>query len=281
MSAPIDPRLTALGFKPAAANVRSKRRMFITTEGATSAGKTDFLRRCPPPVVVVDFDRGMEGVAETDIWGNEILRKTIDMPDLDMFGKTTSPGERQIATASYAEFKKLMHDVLSLDIARTLAVETGGHAYSLAQIARFGQIAQLGEVPAAMWTAMQAEYEGIFLEYEKYHCNLIVSHRQGSKFMGLPGDKELKGYKQMQYLSQVHLNFEKRPVRDDRGKAIDFELVRTIVKCRQRLALETPTHPQHEFPVMFLDDDKQQSVGGDFLTIAKAVFPNTTDADWI
>lgn len=279
---PIDARLLQLGYR-SAVRPAGKRRLFITTEGPTATGKTEFIRTCRPPIVVLDFDRGMEGVAEYDIWGNEIAKITLELPDLDEFSKTASPGERQIAKESYARFKKLVEQTLKSGAVGTLCVDTGTAAYTLAQVARFGQIAQLGEVPPAMWTSMQGEFERIFLQYEDYPVNLVVSHRQGEKFMGVKGEKELKGYKQMQHLAQVHLAFEKRWVRDDKQQIVKrpnglpmFEFVRRAVKCRQRIAVEGT-----EFPVVFLDDEMTESVGGDFLTIAQAVFPGTTEADWI
>lgn len=282
----IDPRLAALGYSPVGSAQRGKRRrLFITTEGVPSTGKSDFLRRCPPPQVCIDFDRGMEGVCEYDIWGNEIVHKVIEMPDLDVGGKFATDAEREIAKKSYAQFKQLTTEtfkILSSMGGGTLSVETGGAAYALAQIARFGQIAQLGEVPAAMWTSMQAEFQQIFLQYEDYPVNLVVSHRLGSKFNGAPGETDLKGYKEMQHLSQVHLEFQRvyrrTPVgmieKDARGVEL-FDLVRKVKKCRARLSLLGA-----EFPVMFLDEEMRKSMGGDFATIALAVFPDTTIEDW-
>ncbi len=282
----IDPRLLALGYSPVgSAQAGKKRRLFITMEGLPSTGKTDFLRRCPPPQVCIDFDRGMEGVCEHDIWGNEIMRRVIEMPDLDVGGKFATDAERTVAKNSYEQFKRLTTETfkaLSSIGGGTLSIETGGAAYSLAQIARFGQIAQLGEVPAAMWTSMQAEFQQIFLQYEDYPVNLIVSHRQGSKFGGAAGETDLKGYKEMKHLSQIHLEFLRvyrrtavgMVERDKRGTEL-FDLVRKVGKCRARLSLLGA-----EFPVVFVDDEMRDSVGGDFETIALAVFPETSREDW-
>lgn len=284
---PIDPRLLALGFTPVKSNRPDrKRRLFISMEGPTGTGKTDFLKRCPPPQVCIDFDRGMEGVAEYDIWGNEIAHKFIDMPDLDQGGILPTQGELQIARASYTEFKLLMHQTfVALDAigGGTLSVETGGAAYAVAQIARFGQIGKIGEVPIGAWDPMKAEFEGIFLEYTNYPgVNVVVSHRQGSKYGGMVGEKDLKGYKEMQHLAQVHLAFQKVYRRTPLGVVErnaagveQFDLVRKVIKCRQRLALMGA-----EFPVVFMDDEMRESIGGDFATIATAVFPDTTLADW-
>jgi hypothetical protein len=287
---PIDPRLTQLGFKPVARPLGEKRRLFITLEGPPASGKTHFLRTCRPPIVVINFDRGLQGVAEYDIWGGEIAQFTLDLPDLDEFSKTASTLERGIALKSYSEFKRLVDATLKSGAVGTLAIETGTAAYTLAQVARFGQIAQLGEVPAALWTSMQGEFERIFLQYEDYPVNLVMTHRQGSKFGAPKGEMELKGYKQMQYLAQVHLAFDKRYRRKDNGVVErsaagieQFDLVRKVVKCRQRLALEGA-----EFPVVFLDGDGNvsdaptaQSMGGDFLTIAQAIFPDSVESDWL
>lgn len=275
----LDPKLVALGFKPVGSN---KRRIFMTAEGEPATGKTKFIQGCPGPIAVLDFDFGMEGVAQFDSEGREIARFPIEMPDLDSMGsKTATPEERTLAINSYKKFKDVMSAVFKSGVVRTVAVDTGGAAYALAQIARFGQLAQLGEVPAASWTSMQAEYERIFLEYQASNCNLIVTHRIGSKFMGLKGEKELKGYKQMQHLAQVHLRFVKEYVRDEKGKPVGLKLYREVIKCRQRLALENPADPSHVFDVVFIDDQMEQSVGGDFLTVAQAVFPNSKPEEWV
>jgi len=284
---PIDPRLAALGYSPVgAAQLGRKKRLFISMEGAPATGKTDFLKRCPPPQVCIDFDRGMEGVAEYDIWGNEIVHKFIDMPDLDIGGILPTQAELQIARNSYTEFKDLMHKTfVALDSigGGTLSIETGGAAYAIAQIARFGQLGKIGEVPIGAWDPMKAEFERIFLEYSNYAgVNLLVTHRQGSKYGGMVGEKDLKGYKEMAHLAQVHLWFQKVYRRNAVGVVQrnakggeEFDLVRKVVKCRQRLSLEGA-----EFPVVFLDDEMQESVGGDFETIAAAVFPETSREDW-
>jgi len=283
---PIDPRLTALGYSPVAKPAGRRRRMFISTEGMTATGKTYFQRTMPPPQVCIDFDRGMEGVAEVDLWGNEIIHKIIEMPDLDIGGVLPTPAELKLARDGYIAFKELMHKTLqALDAmgGGTLSVETGGAAYSLAQIARFGQLGQIGEVPRNAWDPMKAEFSNIFLEYEQYtSVNLLVTHHQGAKY-GALGEKDLKGYKDIANLAQVHLAFERRFRRNQNGAVIrnangaeEFDLVRKVVKCRQRLSLIGA-----EFPVVFLDDDMRESIGGDFLTVAQAVFPDTTVDDWM
>lgn len=284
---PIDPRLLALGFTPVAKPAGRRRRMFISTEGMTATGKTHFLRGMPAPQVCIDFDRGMEGVAEYDLRGNEIVHKVIEMPDLDQGGILPTPAELKVARDSYSQFKDLMHKTfVALDAigGGTLSVETGGAAYSLAQIARFGQLGAIGEVARNAWDPMKAEFQNIFLEYEQYtSVNLLVTHHQGAKYAGAVGEKDLKGYKDIANLAQVHLAFERRLRRKENGAVIrgangaeEFDLVRKVVKCRQRLSLIGV-----EFPVVFMDEDMKESIGGDFLTVATAVFPETTEKDWM
>lgn len=278
---PINPALAALGFGPIGPKNPKRRRLCISSEGAPATGKTDFIRRMPPPQVIIDFDRGAEGVAERDVWGNPIGVIALEMPDLDLFGKNASPGERQMAGQTYARFKQLVESTIRSEAAASIMIDTGTAAYALAQIARFGQIAQVGEVPAAMWTSMQAEYMGIFDLAYSYSCNLYIAHQQGLKFQGVAGETELKGLKKIKYWAQVHLDFQKRPVHAPTssgmgvGKIVDQEFVRVVKKCRQRIAVEGT-----EFPVIFLDDDKQQSVGGDFLTIAQTIFPMSNENEW-
>lgn len=270
-----------LGFVPTGA---ARKRLFLTSEGPTGAGKTHFIRTMPGPIALIDFDRGSEGVLERDIYGNPIMRKSLEFAEFDEGGKTMTLAEHEQAKQTYQTFKYLVERLVSSGEVRTLAIDTGGAAYSLAQAARFGRIAQVGEVPPALWTAMQAEYENIFLQAYDYGCNVIVTHRQGSKFKGLSGEKELKGYKQMEFLGQVHLVHQKKVVKVPHptlaGLQVDqVELSIKVKKCRQRIALDG-----YEFPIVMLGEDEKgvmQSIGGRFVDVAQAVFPMTQESDWI
>lgn len=273
---PISPLLQQLGFTPVGA---TRRRLFISNEGEPGTGKTTLLRTMPGPIAVINFDHGLEGVAELDVHGRPISQKMIEVPDFDESGKTMTAGERQTALASYDTFKKTVDALIKSSNQpggiRTLGIDTGTAAYSLAQAARFGRIAMVGEVPPAMWVAMQTEFENIFAPFETHNCNILVTHRQGSKYKGLAGERELKGYKQMEFMSQIHLVHEKRVVKLEDGK-LDQQLWITVKKCRQRKALEG-----QRFDVIWLNDEKTESIGARFVDIATAVLPNTTEADWL
>lgn len=260
------------GFTPVTAP--GKRRLFTSSEGAPSSGKTHFISTMPGPVIaILDFDRGLEGVVDRqELVGDKlIVRKTLPMPDLDQSSKTMSAGEQTMAVQSYETFKKIVEEIIRSGQVRSLAIDNGGDPYTLAQMARFGRIAAVGEVPAQMWTMMQLEFEQIFRIAYDHSTNLHITHRHGSKYRGAMGEMELKGYKRMQYVSQVHLEHIK-----DKDGNLRIE----VKKCRQRIALEDPNHPQHVHPIIFMDEDKTQSFGGTFLDIATAVFPNTKEEDW-
>lgn len=273
--------LEQLGFTPVGPK---RRRLFISSEGETGTGKTHFLRTMPGPIAVINFDHGLEGSAEFDVHGRPIMQKSIDVPDFDESGKTMTQGERQTALKSYEQFRQLVEQLIRSSKQpggiRTLAIDTGTAGYTLAQAARFGRIAQVGEVPPNMWTAMQQEFENIFSLFESHDCNLYVTHRQGSKFKGLVGEKELKGYKQMQYVAQIHLAFGKKVTRltDPVTQAVSLQhdLTVEVVKCRQRLALEGTL-----MQAFWLDANKEQSIGTRFVDIAMAIFPGSTEQDWI
>jgi hypothetical protein len=276
--------LTQLGFT---AIQQTMRRLIITNEGPPASGKTAFIRTMPGPLAVLDFDKGTEGVLDLDIYGNPIVRKSLDAPDFDETGsKTMTPNEWATAKASYDLFKKLMREIIRSGQVRSLAVDNGGMAYALAQAARFGRIAQVGEVPAQQWTSMQYEFENIFLEAADYGINLLVTHRQGSKFKGMVGEKELKGYKAMQFLGQVHLVHQKRVVRvpeptaENPARMVEqIELSVKVAKCRPNVMLEGV-----ELPVVLLGPDQRgmmQSIGARFVDVAMRAYPSTKESDWI
>lgn len=264
--------LTQLGFTPVGS---TRRRLFISSEGEQGTGKTRIFRTCPGPVAIVNFDHGLEGSAEFDVHGQRIQQITIDMPDFDEGAKTMTATEWATAKTSYQRFKLIVDSVIRSRTVRTLGIDTGTAAYNLAQMARFGRIAQVGEVPPGMWTSMQAEYENVFAPFETHDCNLIVTHRQGTKFKGLAGERELKGYKGMKFASQVHLVYNKRVTRNADG-TLEHALSVEVSKCRQRMALEG-----HRFDVCWLNAEKTESIGARFVDIAMAVFPNTSEQNWI
>lgn len=268
--------LQSLGFTPVGA---TRRRLFITSEGEPKTGKTALLRTMPGPIAVINFDHGLEGSASFDVQGNPIMQLSIDMPDFDEGSKTMSSTEWVTAKASYQKFKTVVDQIIRSRQVRTLGIDTGTAAYSLAQMARFGRIAQVGEVPAGMWTSMQAEFENIFAPFETHDCNLLITHRQGSKFKGLAGEREMKGYKGMQFSSQVHLVHSRKvtKTKDSNGQEqTDVQFVIDVKECRQRSSLMG-----RRFEAIWLDEEKTQSIGARFVDIAMAVFPNTTEGDWL
>jgi hypothetical protein len=276
-----------LGLSSAVAAPTKKRRMFISLEGGQATGKTRFITTCPGPIAVIDFDRGMEGVAEYDQQGNEIWRKSIYMPD---FSEKTAPDksgasapkvsdtELQQAIRSFEGFKSAIDTLLKSGLFRTVAVDNMGSAYGLCQAARFGQIARIGEVPSQMWRLAQQEFEKIFNAVYDHNVNLVVTHRQKLKFKGVGGETTVDGYDKIPFLAQVHLALNKQLVRPQgAGPNAPAEIVLTakVLKSRQRIALEGT-----EFQTIWLDEEKTMSAGFDFLTVAQAVLPNTKEEDW-
>lgn len=284
-----------LGFTAVAGGNRS---LFISIEGATGTGKTRFLKTCPPPIGVIDFDKGMKGVTEVDQFGNPILRRTLELPDFDDKGPAdkrgvsaaaVSPTQMGVARNTYEQFKYVMHKLLSELQGGTVCVDNCGAIYTCAMAARFGQLARVGDVPGQMWRMMKAEFEQIFTDAYDHNVNLVVTQRQKGKF-DMKGEFEVDGFLAMMSAAQVHLVFDKRMVAPPVPPPMipgqyaqpiviqppEVELSARVLKCRQRIGLEG-----HEFKVVWLDNEKTESIGLDFVTVAKAVYPMTVDGDWI
>lgn len=289
---PVPDLLRQFNFKPVVRPASAKRRLFIGSQGAFGTGKTRFITTMPGPIAVIDFDRGMEGVAEYDQQGNPIYRVSIEMPDFDektdpdksgMSAPSASKNEIELAKNSVNQFKNIMEKLLKSREIRSLVIDNGGAAYNLFMAARFGQIARLGEVPSQMWRLMQQEFENQFNPVYDNEVNCYITHREKLKFKGLAGEKTLDGYDRMANVVQIHLGFFKEqiiipPPPGSREKAaFDTRMGARVIKCRQNLKLELDGT---EFEVMFLDAEKRESVGLDFETVALTVFPNTTREDW-
>lgn len=287
---PIPDLLRQLKFQSVATPPGRKRRLFIGGQGPFGAGKTRFITTMPGPIAVIDFDRGMEGVAEYDQEGNPIYRMSIDMPDFeektapDKSGTSApaaSKSEIEIAKSSADQFKTTFERLITSNVVRSVVVDNGGAAYNLFMAARFGQIARLGEVPSQMWRLMQQEFENIFNKVYDYNVNCYITHREKLKFRGVAGEKTLDGYERMMNVVQVHLGFYKEtvlippPVGSGLKPAQEVRLGADVIKSRQNISIEG-----QRFEVMFLDKEKRDSVGLDFLTVATTVFPNSNPEDW-
>jgi hypothetical protein len=291
---------TQLGFTSVQSKYPS---LIIGLEGGTGSGKTRFLTTCPPPIGVIDFDKGMKGVAETDIWGNRIVRKTLEMPDFDDRGPedrrgTSAPAvsaaQQSVARQSYEQFKQIISSLLkSLGSGGggTICIDNLAAIYTCAMAARFGQLARLGDVPAQMWRMMKVEFEQILTDASDYPVNLVVTQRQKEKF-GEKGVKEADGWRDLIFNSDVYLVMEKKLVpksaADPSGiinplapiviEPPDVYFSARVLKVRPRYS---QLREGQELQSVWLDQGTGQSMGLDFLTIAKQVVPGTTDQDWI
>lgn len=287
---PVPEALRKLNFTPVAKPPGSKRRIFLGAQGPFGAGKTRFITTMPGPIAVIDFDRSLEGVAEYDLQGNPIFRRSIEMPDFDekteadkrgASAPAASQSEIELAKRSVSEFKTTLEALLKSGAVRSVVIDNGGMAYNLFMAARFGQIARFGEVPAQMWRLMQQEFENTFNAVYDHNVNCYVTHREKLKFQGMAGEKTLDGYERMMNIVQVHLGFDKvqtmvpAPPGSGLRPTYDTRLSARVIKCRQNFGIEGV-----EFPVEFIDAEKRESVGLDFLTVATTVFPNTSEGDW-
>lgn len=278
--------------------------IFLSSEGDPAAGKTHFIGTAPGPVIaVIDFDRGLTGVLDKEEiidgpYGPKlIMRKTFPMVEFDeddpidigkgqMASRLVATGaQKKFAVDVFNDFKSHMHKILTARTLTgrrqvdTLGVDNGGDPYTLCQAARLGKLAKLGEVQGSAWRLINYEFEQIFKEADDNAVNLIVTHRRKSKYQG-NGQKELDGYKGMMNAAQAHFLHHKGLRMNGSIPVVPNELERKIVfiKSRQRPVLDDPKFPQHELPVLMMDE--AHWFGGTFEQVAGAVFPNRKREDW-
>lgn len=230
-----------------------KRRVIANVEGGPKVGKTDFcLRHSPDPIVIFNFDQGLEWVVE------KIRRETGKMifvagvPGSEQKGYRSyhfarpvpQEGEkrkdRPYLTRVSAQASPIWERFISdLDEfyhsgARTGVVDTGKAAFALGKFAYLGMdVVKVGaDDPYGQKSGnLNAVFQGLITDGYNYDKNMLWVHRIKEEWVGgePSGKWKTAGYNEVNYEVQLTIRLNKRPPKK-RGE----EVVRTaeIRDCR-------------------------------------------------
>lgn len=289
------PALASLGLRPVGQTLRRRRRLLISTVGWQKCGKTDFGLSAPKsrrhPLLALDYDVGMEELLDSPRFADAVRQDLIIRQDmrhpwhLEPSGALTNDTVAA-AMVNVEKFKKLYSESVKSGAFKSIFIDNGYALLQAFRAARLGKnMSIFGGVDARQYGPVNTEFEEVLKQALDHDTNVIISHRYEDRFaMDKKADAEtgevekfkLKGYKDIKYVTQVHLEHLKDyKTRDLRVR---------IVECRQNNRAEG-----REFPVEFLDEETCElagapagsSVGGTFLDIALAVCPATTAAEWL
>lgn len=244
-----------MGFTEMAASSR-RRRLIIGSQGLDKTGKTEFIFSAPGPIVGVNLDIGMEGVAEKWVKKKKIWVYNFNVPPIssqksfiDIFNRTRGAFESAITNKD----------------ARTVFVDTATEWWELARLAEFGQLAPAVDIKRAYGPLNQL-FRGLIRMAYDTDKNLILTHKLKEQWAtitenGKPKDSwdgssyKRAGFGESGYLIQVNIEHFHR----------DGQFGMKVINCRQNMNIAGMEFGQD---------------GCSFTDLATSVFDDTTAKDW-
>lgn len=229
---PTDIGLKSTSFGAAVPDVPE--RIIANVEAREKEGKTTFCLTAPSPIVVFNFDLGLEGVAQHAIKkGKKVIVAGVDqgkhrMPayffQKPVLAKGQSLYDQGVvqetanrARVVWGKFKEDFEEALGSK-ARSLVIDTGGAAFQLAKYARFGKLKRV----------LPRDHDELYMEFQRlmqmpmnHDKNVLWIHRLGEEWTDIvnsKGEKESvktgrwtrkSAYRDVGYEVQMNIRLEK------------------------------------------------------------------------
>jgi len=217
----------------------------VALDGLEKQGKTHFALTAPAPIVVFNFDIGLEGVVD------KFADKKVYVVDYNTPGTVDQSFDW---TGTWEKFKTDYRGMFETD-ARTIVMDTATEAWELLRMARFGK---LTEVMPQHYGPVNAEYRELLRLAYNSDKNLVLIHKLKDEYVNNQRTGKFKraGFGDTGYMSQVNCRME----RDE-----DLEFTLEVEDCRQNalVAGEVMEGPMCAFP-----------------WLASMVFTGTGPDDW-
>ena len=237
----------------------AQRRLILALDGLEKHGKSEFALTAPGPIVVLNLDTGLDGVIQ-----KHQAKKAIYVVNYE---KRNAGPMNDDPPWDVKDWQQSADDfTTALGEARTVIVDTCTEWWEMVRVARFGRVLM---VPPVAYPPVNAEFRRLLNRAYSSKANVVFVHKlkevydtkiipskDGPKEVSIrTGTYERAGFRDMGYIVQVNARMERR---------VDgFHLV--VADCRQNPALAGLDFPE---PV------------ANFASLARAVFPDSTEKDW-
>jgi hypothetical protein len=244
------------GFKRADTAV--KKRIIMAIDGREKSGKSHFALSGPQPIGVINLDIGLDGVVQKwqddkDIWVTDVKVNIQQLKEL-------SPQEAaKEADRAYTQVVRAYQAILGE--ARTIIWDNATEIWELLRMARFGK---LDHVKPHHYGPVNAEYRELLrMAYDQDKTNLILLHKMKDEYVDdkRTGLVKRAGFSDTGFLVQMNALCW-RGAEDVVPDCFHM----TIADCRQNAELANCDINGAEL---------------NFPYIAKLVFPDTEEADWL
>lgn len=204
----MQPDLSKFGVTPLTAS--RPQRMIISHEGDEGCGKTSLGLDAPGPILVINVDRNLEGIAHRYISaGKQIdeLRLNIQKDGtgvelavglgsklaLEKATKATSDECIKFHTNEFNKFKQVYDTVLLSGVYRTIIIDGGTDLNELMKLATFGRMEQ---IPPNLYSVHNAMWSEIFNRAkDQQTTNLILTHKTKDEWKEVASDSGAKSAK--------------------------------------------------------------------------------------
>ncbi len=236
--------IAQMGLKQASTAIT--KRLIINVTGKEKSGKTNMALTAPGPIILFDFDYGLEGVVSKFAGLKKVYTSEFRISEIAV-GRFESEWLRFVK-----EFKA---SLLEKEV-RTVIVDTGTELWELIRLARFGKLTQ---VMPQHYGPINAEMRGLIRDVYSSNKNLVILHKMSQVYINNQPTKDyaMAGFKDIPYSVQVNC----LTWREDGGGDFHCE----VVDCRQ----------SSEMAGVDLVEDM-----ANFPTLASMIFPDTSMEDW-
>ena len=237
--------ITSLGLKQASTAIT--KRLIINVTGKEKSGKTNMALSAPGPIVLFDFDYGLEGVVSKFAGLKKVYSSEFRISEI-------APGKFE---SEWNRFVKEFKGALGEKEVKSVVIDTGTELWELIRLCRFGKLTQ---VMPQHYGPVNAEMRGLIRDAYSSNKNLIILHKMSQVYINNQPTKDyaMSGFKDIPYSVQVNC----LTWREDGGGPFHV----SVTDCRQN----------SEVAGMELEGDMCN-----FQTLAQIIFPSSEDGDWI
>lgn len=226
----------------------ASRRAIINVEGMQKVGKSDFcLRTFPDPIVIFNFDSGLEWVVEKFVKkGKRIIvagayqPKGVKYPSYHFARPVPEKSELRKGDGYLTRVKKLAlpiwekfiddYDEALNSKARTLVIDTGGAAFQLAKFAFIGmdKYTSKDDPYGQKGGEMKSIFQGLIADGYNHNCNVVWTHRLKEEWSGgqPAGTFKVDGYGQLPFEVQLTIRLRTK------GRKEELRRIAEIRDCR-------------------------------------------------